>query len=162
MKVRPHHLYERPPLQVRALHRRIENNPRAACCKPHPELDVLDRRHGESHLVEAADALKGVAADSPDAGPEGRRRAGGGLMDMVVKEIAEDGHEARGGRRVIVRAKERDKFQIGGKRITDPLEGVGVNLDIGVNEYEDVSGRPSCTGVPRCGWTGEIGVTHYD
>ena len=147
-EVGPDHLVERPALQMLSLDGRIENDVRARRGKPHPELDVLDRRFGESLLVEPADPLEGVPANRADPAPEGRRRPGRRLVDVVVEQVSEDGDDTLRVGAVVVGAEERREPWIGREGATDPAERVRVDLDVGVDEYEHVPGRVASASVP--------------
>src|SRR6266508_3840999 len=93
-EVRSHHAAEGPSFQVLSLDARIQDDPRAVCRQPHPELDVLHRRLGESVLVEAAGAEEGLTPDGTEPGPEGRGRSGTSLMHVVVQQVPEVGDQA--------------------------------------------------------------------
>lgn len=143
------HARERPRLQVRALDPRVEPDPPARRHEPHPELDVLDRRLGVAHGVEAALRVERRLPNRSEPRPERRGLARRGLVDVVVEQIPEARDDAVGGRSVVVGAEERVEPLVVREGLPDPGERVVVDDDVRVDEDEHVSPGPLCALVPR-------------
>ena len=112
-EVRAHHRAQRPALEVRAAHRRVQGDPRAGGAQAHAELDVLDRRPLEAPLVEAAGGVERLAADRAEAGPERLGRTGRARVDVVVQEVAKARDELRRGGVGVVGAEDRVEAGVG-------------------------------------------------
>jgi hypothetical protein len=148
------HPCERPPLQMLPLDPRVEDDAAAHLIEPDPELDVLDRGHRETLLVEAAKPQEDVAAYGAEACPEGGRRPGVPLMDMVVEEVAEVRDEAPGVGIVVVRAEHGVELGVVVECRSDTGERVIVHFDVGIDEHEDFPLRAAraevaCAGRPE-------------
>ena len=137
---------EGPALEVRAVHRRVDQQAATSGVQAHAELDVLDRWPREAGGVEAAGVGEGVAADGAESGPEGRGRAGVGGVHVVVSEVRVPRGGTWGGRVGVVAAEDRDELAVvvvvvvvvGGDGAVQLGDGVGVRHDVGVDEEQPV------------------------
>src|SRR5947208_6729471 len=110
-----------------ALNSWVEKDAGSAGGEPGAEIDVFDGRTGKAVLVEAADSFERLAPNRAEARPERRGRPRPLVVDMVVQQIAEVGHEPVPGRVVVVRAEHRGEIRIGFEGATNPSEGVRVH-----------------------------------
>ena len=67
-----------------------------------------------------------------------------------MQEVPKPGNRIASGWVVVVRPEERVELRIGVERGLNPLEGIGMNADISVDEHEHLGGRPGSAAVPRC------------
>ena len=74
------------------------------------------------------------------------RRSGVGLVHVVVEQVAESRDRRRHRGRVVVRTEHRGRRGVG-ERGPDPLDRVGVHLDVGVDEHERLVAGPCGAGV---------------
>ena len=129
---------------------RVELDPGAVRGKPHPELDVLDRRLRKAPLVESAGRQESRAANRAQPCPERARTPGVLLVHVVVQQVAEGGDGAPV-LRVVVGAEQCDKLGLALEGLPDSRERVRVNLHVGIDEHEHVASRLAGTRVPCAG-----------
>jgi hypothetical protein len=87
---------------MRALQKRIEDDPATAVHEPHAQLDVLDRGAGKASFVKAADRQERVATHRAEPRPERSRGACGALVHVVVEKIPKLRDDPSGSRIIIV------------------------------------------------------------
>jgi hypothetical protein len=117
----------------------VENDAPARGDETHAEIDVLYGGLGEAELVEPAKPEERVSANRTEAGPERGCGAGALLMYVVVKEVAKVGDQPVGCRIIVVRAKDGVDALVRLERQPDAQKSVGMDLDIGVDEHDDVA-----------------------
>ena len=156
----PRHAFDRPPLEMLPLDRRIEDDSTAVRDQTHAEIDVLDRRLGETELIEPAERDEELSADRPEASPESCRWTGTLLMNVVVKKVAKVGDHAVGCRIVVVGAKHRTEISVGFEGSPDANKRVRVDFDIRVDEDDDIAARTKGADIP--GLTGAGGHRPID
>ena len=143
------HSRERPALQVLALDSWVEQDAAAVPLEAHAQLDVLDRRERVTVLVEAVNSEERFAPDSAETGPERRRDTRALMVDVMVEQVAEVGDDAPPAGVVVVRSEDGSELGIVLERLPDPRERVGVHLDVGIDEDDDVRRRLPCAEVAR-------------
>jgi len=153
-EVRVEHVYERPCLQVLTLEAWVETDAAARLGEAETEVDVLDRRVRIPSRVEASDRGKNLAPDRAETCPERGGRARSAVVDVVVQEIPKRRHHSRVLGVVVVGAEERGELGLGVEGSADALEGIRMDDDIGVDEHEDLAGRPRSALVASRGRTG--------
>lgn len=153
------HRHERPALEVLPLDGRIEENGRPPAIQTPSELDVL---HERDVLVEATELDEEIAANRSEPSPERGRQAGALLMDVVVEQVPELRYEPVGIGVVVIRTENRCECRILVERSPDPLERVGVDLDVGIDEHENVSGCSTCSTIARSGSPEAHRLVHHD
>jgi hypothetical protein len=131
-----------PPAQIG-----VEPDPRPAVGQPHPQLDVLHHRRAVGLGVEAAGGHERVTAHRAEPRPERARIARRALVHVVVQQVAEARHGAVRRRVVVIGAEHRGQLGIGGERRADPVERIGVDLNVRVDEDEDLAAREPGAGV---------------
>src|SRR5439155_1561585 len=82
------------------------------------------------------------APDRAETCPERGGRARSAVVDVVVQEIPKRRHHSRVLGVVVVGAEERGELGLGVEGSADALEGIRMDDDIGVDEHEDLAGRP--------------------
>ena len=86
-----------------------------AAGEPQPQLDVLDRGPWVAARVKTAALQERGPAHGSEAGPEGLRRTRRGGVDVMVEQVAEGGHRAALGTR-LVGAEDGRQAGIGERR----------------------------------------------
>ena len=121
------------------------------------EVDVFDGGIGVAKFVEPTDGGEARSAHGAEAGPERVGRSCARYVDVVVEQVAERRHGAVVVGRVVVRPEHRGQPRVAIERGPDACERVGVHLDVGIDEDEDVSGgalrRPGCAPPMRRVWS---------
>src|SRR5207237_328901 len=82
----------------------------------HDQRDVLDGCERKTLSVEPACGEERVATNGAKAGPERRRGTCALLVDVMVQEISEDGHDSGMRRIVVVGPEERRERRLSCKR----------------------------------------------
>ena len=150
-EVGANHLYEGPLLQVLSLDARLKQDRRASGDKAHTEFDVLNGWPRESPFVESPNVEKRIPPYGAEPSPERFCGACSFLVDVMVKKIAERRNVALCIGLVVIGAENSSQARVGAKGISEPLEDVGMHLDVGVNEDEHVSCRLRCPPIPGVG-----------
>ena len=147
-EVGANHFYEGPLLQVLSLDERLKQDRRASGDKAHTEFDVLNGWIRESPLVKSPNLEKRVPPYGAEPSPERSCGACSFLVDVMVKKIAERRNVASCIGLVVIGAENSSQARVGAKGFSKSLEGIGMHLDVGVDEDEHVSCCLSCSSIP--------------
>lgn len=145
---------EGPALVVSALDGWIQQNPATGIRQPQAEFNVLDGGTVVGGGVKPPELQKATTAHGATASPEAADGAWIAAMGVVVQEVAEATHHPRGGWTVVVTAEHRIKVRIGPEVGSKPIQGVGVQFHIGVNEHQQLRLSLSSSKVARRGGAG--------
>src|SRR5262249_15576026 len=142
-------------LEMRSLDVRIEHNPSSGGRKPHPEVDILEISDSR---IEPLYGVESLSADRAEPGPERRCLAPGLVMNVVMQEASERGHDPVVAGGVVVRREGRSESSVQVECRSDTREGVRVDLDVRVHEDEDVRTRLAYADVPSDARMAVLGV----
>ena len=81
-------------------------------------------------------------------------------MHVVVKEVAKARHGGRHGGLVVIAAEHRVEPGVALEDLAQAAQGVGMDLDVGIDEDDDLPRRPGNAGVAGGGRTGVARLRH--
>ena len=136
-----HHRAQGPALVMPPLDGGVEQDPPAGVAEPQAEFDVFDAGLPIGGGIKAPQSQEAIAAHGSASGPETADRSGMAGVGVVMQKVAEAAHHPRGRGRVVVAAEHRRKLGIGGEMPPDAIDGIVVELHIGVHEQQDLAAR---------------------